>query len=221
MSPKQFIPRLLIFSAPLLAAALLPSCGRSSVSASNGGSAGTESVGLSSFTNRASSGVVIFDGSSSSSLSNSLGTIGDTAGTAKRIVVSIPLTGLSGKTLQSATLNLYVDTASPAPVSALGQLRAYKIPAIATPVTASWGSAETALATIYSVDPVAVVSGTQISLDIKTALQASINAGDAYFTFKVRFANADSAGGNNQITFFVNYSSVPLQGYIPNITGTF
>ena len=192
-----------------------------SLTSSSSSSGGSSTV---SFTNKANSSTLLINNGAvgANDLANGLAYIGDNNAQPARWVISIPLTGLSGKTLQTGYLNIYYDSEGPqSEVANLGAVKAFRIPQHVIPDATDWGAVESNSVTVFANDAAhAVANKAKIQIDMKAAIQAAINAGDTHVTFKLRF-NTDLGAGNNVIQFYCNYSSGVLAAYIPAIEGTY
>lgn len=149
-------------------------------------------------------------------LANGLATVGDTASEPKRVAISFAISDLAGKSLKGAQLNLYFDGRSSA-FTSLGSLKAYQVNGTNALDQSSYAAAESLLG---EVTYLGISNSAQVTVDIQDALQAAIDQGEQYFTVKLRFDN-ESSSGNNAVNFYCNYTSEPLAGMIPSISGEF
>jgi hypothetical protein len=202
----------------------LVGCGSATTGALTSSSSSSSGSNLVSFTNKANSSTLLINNGSigANDLANGQAYVGDNGAQPARWVISIPLTGLSGKTLQTGYLNIYYDSEGPqSEVANLGAVKAFKIPQHVIPDATDWGAVESNSVTVFANDAAhAIANKTKVQIDMKAAIQAAINAGDTHVTFKIRF-NTDLGAGNNIIQFYCTYNSVVLAPYIPAIEGTY
>lgn len=157
-----------------------------------------------------------------SAISNGMGTLGDSSSQPKRLVMTFPISSLSGKQMKSAKLRIVYDSkSSTSIISNLGAIRAYTISPHATIVSADWSLSENLMLNlITSTGALPSAQYQVVEVDVQSALQSAINVHDSYLTVKIRH-DSDLAGGTNTFNFFVHYSSVPLNAYIPRLVGEF
>lgn len=158
-----------------------------------------------------------------SDLASGMGTIGDTSSEPKRVLITFPISSLAGKTVSNAKLRLTYDSKSGTTVvTNMGSVYAWKVASHSSFVASDYAAAELTSFLVAGTDAAvnAAVQGSQFDMDITSALQTSINAGDAYFTVKVRF-QTDVNQGSNAVNWYTHYSSVPLDAKIPRIVGDY
>lgn len=168
-------------------------------------------------TNKASLAQTVAD------LASGMGTIGDTSSEPKRLLVTFPISSLAGKTVSNAKLRLTYDSKSGSTViSNMGSIYAWKIASHSTFVASDYVAPELTNFLVCGTDAAmnVAVNSSQFDMDITSALQTSINAGDAYFTVKVRF-QTEVNQGSNAVNWYTHYSSVPLDAKAPRIIGDY
>lgn len=158
-----------------------------------------------------------------SDLANGLGVLGDTSNQSKRMVFSYSIASLAGKSLKTGNLKLCYDTKSSTSLfTNFGYARAYRISGHQVPVGSDFLATEYGSVDILSSDAQinALAQHDCLNVDVKALIQASIDAGEIYVTIKIRFDN-QTVSGVDAMNFYVDYTSVPLDAYIPTISGSF
>ncbi|MEO5922976.1 MAG: hypothetical protein ABIR70_04030 [Bryobacteraceae bacterium] len=148
--------------------------------------------------------------------------VGDTGGGSpnlgRRAVVQFSLTGLSGSTVQSATLNLFliesrldqfpdpgtITSSAPFINPGLGDTVVLHVADYGTPDLADYNAAsignDPGILIAAAVQP----SGASMSINIAAALQQAITAGFSFVTFRIQTATETDNDGLNDIWFFAS-----------------
>lgn len=152
-----------------------------------------------------------------------MSTMGDTASEPKRSLMTFPISALAGKTVSSVKLRLVYDSRSVnSVVTNLGAVTVYKLSPKSVFAGTDYSAGETDSFSLIPNNPTlsAATNGSVFEMDITSSLQASINAGHAYFTIKIR-TQSELGTGDTSVNFYTHYSSGALDANIPRLTGSY
>jgi len=136
----------------------------------------------------------------------------------RRSVVRFSLAGLSGQSVQSAILNLYIIESrkdqSPAPGvitssppfinPGLGDTQVIHISDYVLPNGGAYSSASLGNNPGTLIAAGAQPAARQVSIDVKAAMQQAINSGFSFVTFRLQTATETDGDNNNDLWFFAS-----------------